>query len=78
MAGTIDIDAIRKLSVEQRLALVARIMATLAEEGTEPSFSPEADAELERRAVMARANPGEGMSLAEFDQRLEARRRDRA
>lgn len=78
MAGTIDIKTIRKLSVKQRLALVARIMATLAEEGTGPAFSPEVDAELERRAARARANPEEGLSLTEFDQRLQARRRERA
>ncbi len=46
MPQTIDIEAIRKLSVEQRLALVAKMRATLAEDGTDPSFTPEVDAEL--------------------------------
>lgn len=78
MAGTIDMKAIRKLSVEERLALVASIMATLAEDGTDPSFSPQVDAELERRAARARANPEEAISLAEFNRRLAARRQERA
>jgi putative addiction module component (TIGR02574 family) len=74
MLQTIDMDAIRKLSTAERLKLLDMIWQSLADDDAAGPFPPEVDAEMERRAALARANPDEGMSLEEFDRRLEQRR----
>ncbi|MBX3474010.1 MAG: addiction module protein [Planctomycetes bacterium] len=68
MAGIIDIDAIRKLSVEQRLKLMEAIWDTLADE--EVPVSDATLREMKRRSEWAKANPDKLISHEEMTARL--------
>jgi len=62
MAQAIDMEAIRKLTPAQRIALIEQIWDTLAEEDAEVPVSEAAMAEMERRAKELRENPESGVS----------------
>jgi len=65
MATTITIEAIRKLSHAERIALIARIWDTLAEEDADIPVSDEALSEARRRVQELKDDPSKGMSLEE-------------
>lgn len=73
MGAVIDIAAIEKLSVDERLKLIDLIWNTI--EAQAPAVPRELLDEMERRAAEARANPESGMSLDEFETRLRALRK---
>lgn len=68
MAGTIDIETIRKLSVEQRLKLMEMIWDSLADD--ELPVSDATLREMKRRSEWAKANPGQLVSHEEMTARL--------
>ena len=59
MAGTINIDAIRKLSIVERMALIEQIWETISEDGRDlPDEIDEATrTELQRRFQEMKDNP---------------------
>lgn len=73
MGAVIDIAAIEKLSVEERLKLIELIWDTI--EAQQPAVPQEILDEMERRAAESRANPESGMTLDEFETRLRALRK---
>ncbi|MCA8917961.1 MAG: addiction module protein [Planctomycetes bacterium] len=73
MAQTIDIDAIRKLSTTERLALIARIWDTLAEDDDVPVSQGVLD-EMDRRAAELDADPSSGIPYAEMMKRLRSKK----
>lgn len=73
MGAVIDVAAIEKLSVEERLKLIELIWDTI--EAQQPAVPQEILDEMERRAAEARANPESGMTLDEFETRLRALRK---
>ncbi|MBZ0138102.1 MAG: addiction module protein [Planctomycetes bacterium] len=62
MPQTIGIDAIRKLSNAEPLALIDSIWESLYEEDANIPISKAAMAEMERRAKELRENPESGLS----------------
>lgn len=74
MAQTIDMDAIRKLTPAQRIALIEQIWDTLAEENAEMPVSETAKAEMERRAKELRENPESGLDHEEVVQWLRSKK----
>jgi putative addiction module component (TIGR02574 family) len=74
MPPTIDMDAIRKLSHAERLALIAKIWDTLAEEDANIPISDAVMDEMERRAAEMDANPSMGISHDEMMKRLRSLR----
>lgn len=76
-----DFDALRHLSVAERLQLVADLWDTIAEDAPEEALplTPELAAELERRLAEHDADPGSALSWDEVRARLldPARRRAR-
>lgn len=74
MAQTIDMDAIRKLTPAQRIALIEQIWDTLAEENAEMPVSETAKAEMERRAQELRENPESGLDHEEVVQWLRSKK----
>lgn len=74
MAQTIDMDAIRKLTPAQRIALIEQIWDTLAEENAEMPVSETAKAEMERRAKELRDNPESGLDHEEVVQWLRSKK----
>lgn len=74
MAQTIDMDAIRKLTPAQRIALIEQIWDTLAEENAEMPVSETAKAEMERRAQELRDNPESGIGHEEVVQWLRSKK----
>lgn len=75
MPQTIDMDAIRKLSRSERMALITRIWDTLAEEDAEIPLSEAAKAEICRRVQELKDNPAAGKSHEETLQWLKGRSR---
>jgi putative addiction module component (TIGR02574 family) len=73
MGAVIDVAAIEKLSVEERLKLIELIWDTI--EAQQPAVPQEILDEMERRAAESRANPESGMTLDEFETRLRALRK---
>lgn len=73
MSAVVDIAAIKKLSVEERLKLIELIWDTI--ESQAPAIPREILDEMERRAAEARAHPEGGMTLDEFESRLQALRK---
>jgi putative addiction module component (TIGR02574 family) len=69
MAQTIDMNEIRKLSVAERYALMARIWDTLAEDD-EVRIPDRVLDEMERRAAEFDADPSIGISHEEMMRRL--------
>jgi putative addiction module component (TIGR02574 family) len=76
-----DFDALRHLSVAERLQLVADLWDTIAEDAPEEALplTPELAAELDRRLAEHDADPGSALSWGEVRARLldPARRRTR-
>jgi putative addiction module component (TIGR02574 family) len=70
MVNITDTDAIRRLSVQQRLELMDRIWETLVDEDADLPVPPEVLAEMRRRADELRAHPERGISHEEMMQRL--------
>lgn len=75
MSGTIDMEAIRKLSVEERLKLMAAIWDSLAEDEADLSVAKEALAEMERRLDELEAGPNQGVPYTEMLGRLRGLRK---
>lgn len=69
MEQTIDIQAIAKLSVEQRLKLIEQIWDTLNEQDL-PPLSESQWAEIQRRIDAYRRDPSSAMSHDEFMAKL--------
>jgi putative addiction module component (TIGR02574 family) len=65
MTPTIDMDAIRKLSVADRLKLIDAIWETLADQDADIPVSDEVLTEMRRRVQELKDNPDSGMSLEE-------------
>ncbi|MCC6575656.1 MAG: addiction module protein [Planctomycetes bacterium] len=63
-------DALLKLSVHERMAMIAMIWQTLVDQDADVPMSPATLAEMERRADLARKNPDEGLTLEESLKRL--------
>jgi putative addiction module component (TIGR02574 family) len=70
MPQTIDIEAIRKLSVEQRLKLLDAIWETLVDDDADIPVDPAVLAEMRRRGQWARENPDKLISHDEMKARL--------
>lgn len=70
MAQAIDMEAIRKLTPAQRIALIEQIWDTLAEEDAEVPVSQAAMAEMERRLAELDADPSKAISYDEMMKRL--------
>lgn len=70
MPDTINIEAILKLSVEQRLKLLDAIWASLAEDDADIPVDPAVLAEMRRRSQWARDNPDKLISHDEMKARL--------
>lgn len=71
MVQTIDMEAIRKLTRAQRMALIAKIWDTLAEEAdADLPISKAALAEMERRSAELDADPSLAVSHEEMMKRL--------
>lgn len=68
MPQTIDIEAIRKLSVEQRLKLMDLIWDSLADD--ELPISEATLREMKRRSEWAKANPAKLISHEEMTARI--------
>ncbi len=75
MAQAIDMEAIRKLTPAQRIALIEQIWDTLAEEDAEVPVSEAAMAEMERRARELASDPSKAASQDEVKRRLRELRR---
>lgn len=69
MAQAIDMEAIRKLTPAQRIALIEQIWDTLAEENAVPVSKAVLD-EMERRLAKFDADPSKGISHDEMMRRL--------
>jgi putative addiction module component (TIGR02574 family) len=67
-------EAIKRLSVDERLELVCEIWDDIAEEGNELPLSAEQMAELDRRIDEMERHPNRGLTLEEFRQYLQERR----
>ncbi|MBX3473880.1 MAG: addiction module protein [Planctomycetes bacterium] len=65
MAQSIDIQAIAKLSVEQRLKLIEQIWETLERRDDEP-FSDAQWAEIQRRLNNYRRNPSSALNYDQY------------
>ena len=65
MAGVLDINAVRKLSVEERLRIVEQIMATIGEADDAP-FSDAQWAEIQRRLSRYESDPGSAPSYEQY------------
>jgi putative addiction module component (TIGR02574 family) len=65
MAQTIDIEAIRKLSVAERMAIIEQIWDTIPEAEVEFRISERTKAEIRRRAKELRDDPDSGLSHEE-------------
>jgi putative addiction module component (TIGR02574 family) len=72
MAQTIDIEAIRKLTVAERVALIDRIRETLIDDDALPLPDALLD-EMERRAAELDADPSKAIPHEEMMKRLRAR-----
>jgi putative addiction module component (TIGR02574 family) len=70
MVQTIDMEAIRKLSRAQRVALIAKIWDTLAEEDADIPISDAVLDEMERRVAEYDADPSIGIPHEEMMRRL--------
>jgi putative addiction module component (TIGR02574 family) len=68
MSEAVNMDAVRALSVEERLTLVAAILDTL-DSDTIP-FTPEQWAEIQQRLDDYRANPDSGVSYEDYKARI--------
>jgi len=73
MPSTVDIEAVGKLSVKERLTLIERIWATIVEQNAELPIPPDVMAEMERRDAELASDPDSGMSLEEFRKSLRKR-----
>lgn len=69
MAQAIDMEAIRKLTPAQRIALIEQIWDTLAEEDAVPVSKAVLD-EMERRLAKFDADPSSGIPHDEMMRRL--------
>lgn len=69
MAQTIDMEAIRKLSHAERLALMMQIWETLVDDDDVPISDAVLD-EMERRAAELDADPSKAISHDEMMRRL--------
>lgn len=70
MQQSIDQQALRKLSVEERLKLIEAIWDSLAEEDADLPIDQEVLAEMRRRSQWARDNPDKLISHDEMKARL--------
>lgn len=73
MAQTIDIEAIRKLTVAERVALIDRIRETLIDDDALPLPDALLD-EMERRAAELDADPSKAIPHEEMMKRLRSLR----
>lgn len=64
MAQTIDIKAVRRLSVEERLGLIEQIWATIDDEPVQ--FTAQQWTEIQRRLDNYRKHPESALSYKEF------------
>lgn len=69
MAQALDIDALSKLSVAERLRLIEVIWSTLQGEN-EDELTPSQKAEVDRRIEHWRKHPDSAMSHEEFQAKL--------
>ena len=67
MAQTIDIKAVRKLSVKARLKLIAQIEETIDED---MPLTDQQLTEIKRRLEWARAHPGECLTHKQFKAKM--------
>jgi putative addiction module component (TIGR02574 family) len=70
MSVPFDPDAIRALSVSERLALVEAIWDTITDETDSIPLTEAQRAELDRRIAASKANPNEGATWDEVKARL--------
>lgn len=70
MVQKLDMEAIRKLSMEQRLTLMDRIWESLVDDDADVPIAPADLAEMRRRADELRKHPEIGISHDEMMKRL--------
>lgn len=70
MAPLLEKNALLKLSVEERMTMLALIRDSLVEQDADVPMSAKTLAEMERRAALAMANPEEGLNLEDSLKRL--------
>lgn len=73
MAGTLDIAAVKKLSVAEKLKLIESIWSLIDDDADVP-VPPEVMAEMDRRLKRARRKPDAGMTLEQFETKLRSRK----
>lgn len=73
MAQTIDMEAIRKLSPAERMALINQIWDTIADDDREVEVSAPAMAEMNRRLEEMKQDPSKSRSLEEVKRFLRSR-----
>lgn len=73
----IDLEALRRLPVEQRLQLVEDLWDTIAQDAPDEAFpmTPELAAELDRRIAEADANPDAGIPWEQVRANIRGRRK---
>lgn len=69
MATTIDKQALRRLSTDEKLRLIDELWDSIGNESG-VQLSPEQLAEMQRRLEWAKANPDKCLSLDEFKARI--------
>lgn len=70
MTQVVDMDAVRKLSYAERIALIEQIVATIIEDDVDCSVSEEVFAEMERRAAELDKDPSIAIPHDEMMERL--------
>ncbi|MCA8911472.1 MAG: addiction module protein [Planctomycetes bacterium] len=68
MSGTIKLDEIDKLSVEQRIELIERILSTLDADSL--PFTAEQWKEIQRRLAAFESNPDSAQSYEQYKERI--------
>lgn len=72
MAGTLDIVAVKKLSVAEKLKLIESIWSLI--DDADVPVPPEVMAEMDHRLKRARRKPDAGMTLEQFETKLRSRK----
>ncbi len=73
MAQTIDMEAIRKLSPAERMALINQIWDTIADDDREVQVTDAAMAEMNRRLEEMKRDPSKSRSFDEVKRFLRSR-----
>jgi len=73
MSSPIDFEAIKALSIDERILLIQDIWDSIADEQGEIPFTQEQIDELDRRDALHAANPEVGLTWEEVKERLQRR-----